>query len=255
MGRIPTWAVILIGVFLLAGIGALVFMLMLKPAREELAALETQLEEKRQIAGRLDDTKARLAQVTEDWLRAQDELQELRETRSIPISFGHPAAAMIALWYEYRHDLPPLIEDWVESSGCTIESGASFPAPPMTPPAAPPSGFMQIPEGQTITLSVSGTLTQLERLYRSLGEFERVVTLSNLVLQPVAGTDRLQSQIPFKLYLLVEAPPAPAAPAGEPGGGPDEMMMDEEGMPPMDDGGGGGEMDGGGGGGDDMGDM
>jgi Tfp pilus assembly protein PilO len=238
MGRIPTWAVLLIGVFLLAGTGVLVYMLMIKPAQEELAEREADLEEEQQVAARLDSATAELEQITDEWLDAQDELQSLRETRSIPISFGHPAGAMIALWYEYRHDLVPLIEDWVESSGCTIESGASFPAPPMTPPSAPPSGFMQIPENQTVDLTVTGTLSQIERLYRSLDQFERVVTISDLVLEPVDETGNImQAPIPLKFYLLVEAPPGAAAPAE--GAGMDGMMEDEfmdEGMP-MEEGG------------------
>jgi|LSQX01.2.fsa_nt_gb Tfp pilus assembly protein PilO len=229
MGRIPTWAVILIGVFLLAGVGALVFMLMIKPERERLADLQTQLQAQTEIANRLDATKARLEEVTEQWLQAQDQVQALREARSIPISFGHPAGAMIALWYEYRHDLVPLIEDWVRSTGCTIESGATFPAPPMTPPTAPASGFMQIPAEQPVALTVSGTLQQIERLYRSLDQFPRVVTISDLVLMPTGEGDRLQAPINLAIYLLVEAPAAPAAAAPAAGGmepGMDPAMMD-----------------------------
>ncbi|HCA48173.1 MAG TPA: hypothetical protein DEP45_12725 [Armatimonadetes bacterium] len=64
MGRIPTWAVILIGVFLLAGVGALVFMLMIKPERERLADLQKQLDTQKQIADRLDATNVRLEEVT-----------------------------------------------------------------------------------------------------------------------------------------------------------------------------------------------
>ena len=245
MGRIPTWAVLLIGVFLLAGTGVLVYMLMVKPAQETLAETQGKLDEEKQVAARRDTAEAELAQVTDDWLEAQDELQALRESRSIPISFGQPAGAMIALWYEYRHDLVPLIEDWVESTGCTIESGASFPAPPMTPPSAPPSGFMQIPDNQTIQLTVSGTLSQIERLYRSLDQFERVVTISDLVLEPADESGNImRAPIPLKFYLLVEAPPGAAAPPGggggggmgmEPGMGPEGMPMEPgmgpEGMP------------------------
>ena len=226
MGRIPTWAIILAGVFLLAGLGALGFFLQIKPAQEELAAQETKLADEKAVAAKLDATKAQLDQVTADWLEAQQRLQDLREARSIPISFGHPAGAMIALWYEYRHDLVPLIEDWIQSTGCTIESGASFPAPPMTPPSAPPSGFMQVPGGQTITLTVRGTLTELERLYRSLDQFERVVTISDLVLQPEETGEVLSAQIPLKIYLLVEAP------AGAGGGGGAAMPGGGGGMPP-----------------------
>lgn len=227
MGRVPTWAIILAGVFLLAGMGALMFFLKIKPAQATLAETEQTLKEEQEVADRLDQANQELADVTARWLEAQDELQALREARSIPISFGHPAGAMIALWYEYRHDLVPLIEDWVQSTGCTIESGASFPAPPMEPPSAPPSGFMQVPAGQTIDLTVSGTLTEVERLYRSLDQFERVVTVSDLVLQPEEDGRILRAQVPLKIYLLVEAPPG-GAPSAE--GPPEDDMMEDPAM-------------------------
>lgn len=234
MGRIPTVAVIAIGLVLILGLSALMFFVVLKPAREELAEVTTKYKERKEVADQLETAKAELAQVTAEWLDKQAQLQELRETRSIPISFAHPAAAMIALWYEYREDLPPLIQDWVESMGCTIENGATFPAPPMTPPAAPPSGFLQVPAGQTITLTVSGTLQALERLYRSLDQFPRVVTVSQLVMQVAGdGGEILQAQIPFKFYLLVEAPAAAAAaPAAGVGPGMEPGMPTEPGMPP-----------------------
>ncbi len=228
MGRIPTVAVIAIGLVLILGASALMFFMVLKPQNEDLEAVKGKLEARTAVAARLDQAETDLAQVEADWLEKQAQLQALRETRSIPISFAHPAAAMIALWYEYREDLPPLIEDWAEATGCTIESGASFPAPAMTPPAAPPSGFLQVPAGQTITLTVSGTLTALERLYRSLDQFPRVVTVGQLVVQ--AQGDQLSAQVPLNFYLLVEAPAGAAAPAATGGGG--EMMPGGGGMPP-----------------------
>ncbi|MGD9495067.1 MAG: hypothetical protein AB7Y46_02030 [Armatimonadota bacterium] len=241
MGRIPTIAVIAIGVILILGASALMYFMVLKPAQEQLAQVTDQYNKRKEVADRLPQAQAKLEQVEAEWLAMKEQEQALRETRSIPISFAHPAAAMIALWYEYREDLPPLIEQWVESTGCTIESGASFPAPPMTPPSPPPSGFLQVPAGQTITLTVSGTLTALERLYRSLDQFPRVVTLRNLVMQAADESGEiLQAQIPFTFYLLVEAPPtaAAAAPAAAaPGMGMPGMpgapgMPGEPGMPP-----------------------
>jgi len=232
MGRIPTIAVIAIGLVLIIGLSAVMHFVVLKPQREELDAVQAQLKARQEVADRLGDATAKLEAVTAEWLEKQDQLQALRETRSIPISFAHPAGAMVALWYEYREDLPPLIEDWVESTGCTIESGASFPAPAMSPPSAPASGFLQVPDGQTITLAVSGDLTSLERLYRSLDQFPRVVTVSQLVMESDETGNILRAQVPFKFYLLVEAPAGAAPAAGGGGAAPmgAEGMMGPEGM-------------------------
>ena len=223
--KMITIGLIVGGALLAVGMFALVWFLMISPEREALAEVQEELAAEQAVADRLAATEAEFEAVTEEWLEAQDRLQELRRDRSRPISFAHPAGAMTTLWYEYREDLPPLIEEWIEGTGVTIESSASFPAPPMTPPAPPPSGFLQVPEGQTITLTVAGSLTDIERLYHSLHLFPRVVTVGQLVLQP-AG-DRLTSQVPFNFYLIVENPPGMAAPAAAPGFD-DEMMMNGE---------------------------
>jgi len=112
----------------------------------------------------------------------------------------------------------------------------------MTPPAAPANGFLQVPEGQTITLTVGGSLAALERLYKSLGQLPRVVTVGQLVIE--GEGDNLRAQVPFKFYLLCEQPPQ-AAPAAAPGAGPGAgapgeagpgmgpgMPAGEAGMPP-----------------------
>jgi Tfp pilus assembly protein PilO len=225
MGRIPTFVIAIIGVVLIAGLSALMFFMVLKPKTETLAEAKDKADAEEQVAARLKRAEQDKATVTAEWLAKKAQLQALMEARSIPISFGHPAAAMVALWYEYREDLPPLIERWVESCGCTIESGASFPAPAMTPPVAPPSGFLPVPGPQGITLTISGSLSDLERLYKSLDQLPRVVTVSQLVLD--GEGDNMRAQVPLKFYLLCEAPevaaaPAPAAAPGaaRPGRGP-----------------------------------
>lgn len=217
MGRIPTFVVIIIGVVLIVGLSALMIFVVLKPQQEQLTDLEQKLDSEKKVAARIEQAEQGLADVTQEWLTKQKELARLMATRSIPISLGHPAAAMVALWYEYREDLPPLIERWVESCGCVIESGVSFPAPEMTPPAPPPGGFMQVPGGQTITLTISGSLVDLERLYRSLNRFPRIVTVGELVMEGVGNN--LRARVPLKFYLLCEVPRGVAAAgAGPPEG-------------------------------------
>ena len=229
MGRIPTFIIIIIGVVLVVGLSALMLFVVLKPQQEELKIAEQKYNDEQDVADRLPAVEAELARVTAEWLTKQAQLKDLMKRRSIPISFHHPAAAMIALWFEYRHDLVPLIERWVESTGCTIESGASFPAPAMTPPPVPANGFMQEPAGQTITLTVSGTLASLERLYRSLELFPRVVTVGQLIIS--GDGDNLRAQVPFKFYLLAEVPAAAAAPP--PSAAPPEGMAPPEGEAPQ----------------------
>ncbi len=224
MGRIPPIAIIIVGVLLIIGVSAGAFFVLIKPKRAELAELQAKLEEEQKVAAELDSAKDELLKMTKRWKKAQDDLEEARDTRSIPISFTQPITAMVSLWPEYRKTLPDKVTEFVESSGCTITSGASFPAPPSVPPPAPSSGFLQIPEGQDITLAVEGSLTEVEKLYRSLRDFPRVTVVSSLSLTGV--DDTISAQLPLTFYLLVEVPEgAAAAPMGfGPGGmGPPGM--------------------------------
>lgn len=233
MGRVPTFVIIIVGVVLILGVSALMMFMMLKPQQALLTDAQTKLNAEKEKAEDLADAETALADVKAEWDVKQADLNALSKARSIPISFAHPAGAMVALWYEYIEDLAPLIERWVESTGCTIETGASFPAPAMTPPTPPPNGIMQIPDGQTITLTVSGNLASLERLYRSLDQFDRIVTVNQLVLTAGEG-DTLRAQVPFKFYLLAEVPSSMVAAAPAAGGGGPQMdgMGGPEGMPP-----------------------
>jgi hypothetical protein len=223
MGKIPPIAIIGIIVVLAIGLSCAAFFAKVKPMKLQLAEVEKNLEAKTAIANEKDTADKALAAAQVAWQQAQATLSEKMARRSIPVSFGEPVMAMIALWYEYREDLPPLIEKFIQSTGCTLMNGATFPAPTMTPPAAPSGGFLQIPENQTISLTVRGSLENIEKLYRALPSFPRVVTVGNLSLS--GQGENLTCTLPLTFYLLVEVPPgmaaAPAAAAaGVPGAGP-----------------------------------
>lgn len=249
MAKIPPIATIIIGIVLLLGLSAACFFLMIKPKSEELAAAQQKYETDKAKADTLPQVKQQYEIAVQDWMKAQVDLNQLMALRSTPISFYTPIPAWIALWQEYRVTMPGVIESFVKSFGLRIISGVPMPAPPGAPPPPPAGGYMSIPEGQ-VTLTVEGTLQQLERFYRSIKYCPRVMTVSGLSLSGT-GT-RLTATIPMNFYLLVETPPgaAPAAGAGGPGGAPPGAPpgMPPPGAPPPSPSGGGGG--GGGGGGD-----
>ncbi len=211
MGRIPPIAIMIIGVVLIVGVSAGVFFMLIKPQQETLAQLQSNLEKEQAEAAQLDSVEEELARVDKKWDRLQDKLAAAQDERSIPISFTQPITAMITLWPEYRQTLPELIEEFVDASGCTLISGVSFPAPPNVPPSAPPTGFIQITGGHQISITVEGSLASIEKLYKSLRNFPRVVIVSSLSLS--GEGDTITAQVPLSIYLLVEVPPAAAAPA------------------------------------------
>lgn len=229
MGKIPPIVTIVIGIVLLVGLSAAFFFLMIKPKAKELADAQAQYETDKAKADTLPQVKAQYQAAVADWMKARMDLEQLMALRSTPISFYTPIPAWIALWQEYRVTMPGVIEKFVKSFGLRIVSGMSMPAPPASPPSPPASGYMAIPEG-TVTLTVEGTLQQLERFYRSIKYCPRVMTIGGLSLSGTGNT--LTATVPMNFYLLVETPPGAAAAAGGPGGAPPGVPGAPGGAPP-----------------------
>lgn len=265
MGKVPTLAILGIVVVLVIGISVAAFYLLIKPKKEELGKLRADLEAEKAVVAQKAQAEADKAAVEAAWLKAQAELEALRERKSIHISLYQPLLAMTAIWYEYRDELPKAVQTYLEKQGVTIEQGASIPAPPLAPPTVPSSGFMQVPSNAPLNLSVRGTLAQIQNVYRNLAQLPRVATIGALSL---SGTgQQLTATFPLSLYILVEGaealapPPAPAAAgpgaagpagpspegappeAGKPGSGPSDAKGDDDGGAKAPKGGGDGGED------------
>lgn len=218
MGKVPTIAIIGVAVVLVIGISVAAFYFLIKPKQKELVDLRGQLTAQLDIVKQGPTADAEKLAVDAKWTAAQTELIALRQRKSIPISMYMPLLAMTSMWYEYRDDLPKVVTAYLNSQGVTIQSGAAMPAPSLAPPNVPASGFLQVPEGQVLNLTVAGTLANIERVYANLGQIPRIATIGALNL---SGTgERLTATIPLTLYIIVEGaeaaapPPAAAAPGG-----------------------------------------
>lgn len=220
MGKVPTLAIVAIVVVLIVGISVAAFYMLIKPKQQELATLQQQLAQEQQVVAQKAQAEADKAAVDAAWLRAQKELAALSERKSIPISMYMPLLAMTAIWYEYRDDLPRVVQSYFESQGVIIESGATIPAPPLAPPQVPSSGFMQIPGNAPLNLTIRGTLPQIQKVYENLSQLRRIAVIGGLNLE--GPGPELKATIPLSLYILVEGAEAvaPAAPAGGMAGGP-----------------------------------
>lgn len=224
MGKIPTIAIIAIVVVLIIGISVASFYFLIKPKQEELAALKEKLAQEQAVVAQKATAEAEKAAVDASWMKAQMELVALRERKSIPISMYMPLLAMTSMWYEYREDLPAVVTKYLVSQGVSIQTGASMPAPSLAPPNVPATGFLQVPEGQTLNLTIKGTMANIEKAYRNLSLLPRIATIGGLTLS--GQGDQLTAAFPLTLYILVEGaeaaapPPAPAAAAGGAAPGP-----------------------------------
>jgi Tfp pilus assembly protein PilO len=230
LGKVPTYALLIVAVVLIAAIVVLMEWKLIRPQKEELAQLQEQLAAEEQVAAQRSQAEDKLAEVQVLWLASLARMEELYKSRSFPISMYQPYGAMIAMWYEYREDLPRVTKDWIASTGIVLTSTLTFPAPDMGPPSVPDSGFLAVP-GQ-FTTSIAGTLQQIQHFYHSLGSYERIATISGLKLS--GEGDALRAEVPLAIYLLVETPAVAASPAASPPG--DDFGMPDDFAPPEDPG-------------------
>ncbi len=237
MGKIPSFVIIIIGVVIIVGIAGFFYLMPINKAKADIASLEDELQQLESQAAGLDAAQADLDKAKAEAAAAEALLAQKMAERSIPMSFIYPFEATYAvLWPEYQENLPELIRAFVDQSGCSLLSATALPAPPLRPPAYPAGGFLQIPEGQSISLMIEGRLADLERFYRSLRNFPRIVTVDRLSLTRQDTGERLAATVGLNVYLLVEVPEAaPAvamAAAGMGMGGAMAPGMGGPGMPP-----------------------
>ena len=182
--------------------------------KKALAALEAKRGQLQQEADQLSTADKDRTDAMRELAEARRKLAEIMAARTVPISAYDPAEALVAVWNEYRQDLPPLIEQWVERSGCRIVNSVSLGQPPAGNLSLT-DGFLRIPQSGTLSLTVQGTLQQVRRLYYSQNQFGRVLTIGALNLEP-QDDGTFTCTLPIVVYVLVEAPSSPA-PAGQGG--------------------------------------
>jgi hypothetical protein len=217
MSKLRPLYVIIPGVLLVVIVVCVFMFVLMPPVREEIASLKGRLETATAKANERDQRERELAAAKADLKDQQAKLDHYIDTRGVHISTYQPVPAMVALWYELQDDLPPAIETFLESTGCTIQSGFALPAPQIQKPTLGPASFMRIPQQGGFSVTVRGTEEQIRDLYTSLGNFDRVATISGLTLQPVGNGDKLDASFTMTIFLLAEGPaaaPAAAAPGG-----------------------------------------
>jgi len=224
MGKLPSYVIIIVGAVIILGIVGYFYFVPIRRTAREIASLEDQYQSTKATAEGLAAAQAALDKAKADAAEAEALLAQKMAERSIPISFIYPfEATWGVLWPEYQKNLPNLIRAYVDQTKCTLVSASPLPAPPMMPPdppangLAPPmmppdppaNGFLQVPLNQSISLTLEGTLPDIERFYRSLRNFPRVVTVDGLSLQSTGNGERLTANVNLTVYLLVEVPEAP----------------------------------------------
>lgn len=209
LGKIPPFVLGPVGLIIIVGLAVAGFMFMVKPKNEELAKVQEQIAQQKAKADQRPKAEAERERVKQEWVTAHEGLAQRMDERSIPLSMGQPFVAMTSLWRETREDLPQLVEKFIRDSGCVLIQGAPGWAPPTSPVDASanwlrftvgPSGAsagVGIPGGGGSPLWVAGTMADIERLYKSLRNFPRVLTIHHM------GLVRLRDLMDTRMYQQV----------------------------------------------------
>lgn len=209
LGKIPPFVLGPVGLVIIVGLTVAGFIFLVKPKNEELAKVQEQIAQQQAKAKERPKAEAERERVKQEWVTAHEGLAQRMDERSIPLSMGQPFVAMTNLWRETREDLPQLVEKFIRDSGCVLVQGAPGWAPPTAPvdPNAAwlrftvgPSGAtagVSIPGGGGAPLWVAGSMADIERLYKSLRNFPRVMTIHHM------GLIRLRDLMDTRMYQQV----------------------------------------------------
>jgi hypothetical protein len=209
LGKIPPFILGPVGLVIIIGLTIAGYMLVVKPKNGELAKVQEQIAQQQAKAKERPQKEAERERVKQEWVTAHEGLAQRMDERSIPLSMGQPFVAMTNLWRETREDLPQLVEKFIRDSGCVLIQGALGWAPPTAPVDANaawlrfsvgPSGAtagVGIPGGGGAPLWVAGSMADVERLYKSLRNFPRVITIHHM------GLIRLRDLMDTRMYQQV----------------------------------------------------
>lgn len=179
MSKLRKMHVIIIGCAACALVVAGLYFLVIKPANERIAVVETDLQKATEIANRLPADRRKLEQVKADYNRQLTDYSRFMRAKMPAITFADRPQGMIALWKEQAEVLGPMLERWPEKTGVRLLSSVKVPAAP-TDPNAINTTLVQLDIGQ---FQVQGDFYTILRHVRRWKDFNRLVLLSPIAIR------------------------------------------------------------------------
>ena len=90
MGKVPSLAILIVGLVLILGVSAGAFFKMITPQNEALASVRSKVEEEQEVGAQLDDAQQELLQVTKKWKLLQKKLKDAQASRGIVVDESCP---------------------------------------------------------------------------------------------------------------------------------------------------------------------
>ncbi|MEI6914430.1 MAG: hypothetical protein WCL39_04790 [Armatimonadota bacterium] len=182
MGKLTKLHVTIIGVVLCLVVGLGMFFLLIKPANEQLADLQTQYEARKAIADQLPQAKVELVKARQAQLQAQLDYRKIEDAKMPVVSFTDRAQGMIAMWREQAEVLGPMLENWPRRFGVDLMNSISIPAA-STNPNSFADGLTKIGIG---SISVRGDLPSILRHIEGWNKFGRLVQIDPVSITGVS---------------------------------------------------------------------
>jgi hypothetical protein len=174
MSKLRKIHVIIIGCAACALVVAGLFFLVIKPANERIAGVETELQAATEVANRLASDQRKLVQVKDEYNRQVTAYSRFVRAKMPAITLADRPQGMVALWKEQAEVLGPMLERWPGKTGVRLFSSVKVPAAP-TDPNAISTTLVQIDIG---TFQVMGDFHAIMKHVRKWNGFNRLVQLT-----------------------------------------------------------------------------
>ncbi len=182
MSKLRKIHVIIIGCAACALVVAGLFFLVIKPANERIAVVETELQAATEVANRLQSDQRKLVQVKDEFNRQVTSYSRFMRAKMPAITFADRPQGMIALWKEQAEVLGPMLQSWPRKTGVRLLSGVQVPAAP-TDPNAISTSVVSIDIG---TFQVMGDFHTIMSHIRRWNNFNRLVQLTPVKISGVS---------------------------------------------------------------------
>ena len=203
MSKLRKIHVIIIGCAACALVVAGLFFLVVKPANERIAGVETKLQAATEIANRLPSDQRKLIEVKDEYNKQLTDYSKFMRAKMPAITFADRPQGMIALWKEQAEVLGPMIERWPAKTGVRLVSDVKVPAAP-TDPNAINTTLVQLNVG---TFEVRGDFYTILNHVRKWNNFNRLVQLSPIGISGTSPNMTAQYNVTVFLVPSGEAGP------------------------------------------------
>jgi hypothetical protein len=211
--------VIVIGTVVCALIGAGVFFLLIKPAKEELTKLNQRYDAAYPESMQMPQAQQALDAAIRTVNDTQEKLDGYMSAKMPVVDFTDRTTGMIQLWHEQCETMGPLLEKYASRTGVKVlNTKIPVPAPPVNPnDASFAATTIVLPLG---TIQVEGSFKQVLDHIRKWNNCNRLVMIDAPKISGMSPSLHAEYNLTAFIYPMGQAGPMVQMAGGGPGAAP-----------------------------------